>query len=43
MLSPGPRRRDRLLARMNSRLTQDFGERDIAIVARLLNAILERF
>ncbi|HUH83970.1 MAG TPA: MarR family transcriptional regulator [Stellaceae bacterium] len=32
-----------LLARMNARLTQDFSERDIATVARFLNAIRERF
>jgi DNA-binding MarR family transcriptional regulator len=32
-----------VLARLNTRLTGDFSERDIATVARFLDAILERF
>ena len=32
-----------ILARLNARLTHDFSERDVAAVARFLNAILERF
>jgi len=32
-----------ILARLNARLTEDFNEREIATVARFLNAILERF
>jgi len=32
-----------VLARLNARLTGDFSERDIATVARFLDAILERF
>ena len=32
-----------ILARLNTRLTGDFSERDIATVARFLDAILERF
>jgi hypothetical protein len=32
-----------IIARLNTRLTQDFSERDIATVARFLNTILERF
>jgi len=32
-----------LLARLNARLTEDFSEREIAAVARFLEAILERF
>ena len=32
-----------VLARLNMRLTGDFSERDIATVARFLDAILERF
>jgi DNA-binding MarR family transcriptional regulator len=31
------------LARLNARLTGDFGEREIATVARFLDAIIERF
>jgi DNA-binding MarR family transcriptional regulator len=32
-----------VLARLNARLTADFSEREIATIARFLNAILERF
>ena len=32
-----------ILARLNARVTEDFSERDIATVARFLNAVLERF
>jgi MarR family transcriptional regulator, organic hydroperoxide resistance regulator len=32
-----------ILARLNARLTGDFNEREIATIARFLNAILERF
>ena len=32
-----------VLARLNTRLTGDFSERDVATVARFLDAILERF
>jgi DNA-binding MarR family transcriptional regulator len=32
-----------ILARLNARLTSDFSEREIATIARFLNAILERF
>ena len=32
-----------ILARLNARLTADFSEREVATVARFLNAILERF
>jgi DNA-binding MarR family transcriptional regulator len=32
-----------ILARLNARLTHGFSERDVATVARFLNAILERF
>jgi DNA-binding MarR family transcriptional regulator len=32
-----------ILARLNARLTDDFSEREIATVARFLDAILERF
>ncbi len=32
-----------VLARLNARLTADFNEREIATIARFLNAILERF
>jgi DNA-binding MarR family transcriptional regulator len=32
-----------IVARLNSRLTQDFSEREIATVARFLSATLERF
>lgn len=32
-----------VLARLNARLTADFSEREIAAVARFLDAILERF
>jgi DNA-binding MarR family transcriptional regulator len=32
-----------ILARLNSRLTADFSEREISAVARFLEAILERF
>jgi DNA-binding MarR family transcriptional regulator len=32
-----------LLARLNGRLTADFNERELAVVARFLDAILERF
>ena len=32
-----------IIARLNTRLIQDFSERDIATVGRFLNAIIERF
>jgi DNA-binding MarR family transcriptional regulator len=32
-----------ILARLNARLTGDFSEREIATVARFLDAIIERF
>jgi len=32
-----------VLARLNARLTADFSEREIATIARFLNAILDRF
>jgi DNA-binding MarR family transcriptional regulator len=32
-----------ILGRLNARLTGDFGEREIATVARFLDAIIERF
>jgi DNA-binding MarR family transcriptional regulator len=32
-----------IIARLNARLTEDFSERDIAVIARFLGAILERF
>jgi len=32
-----------VLAKLNARLTADFSEREIATIARFLNAILERF
>ena len=32
-----------IIARLNSRLTQDFSEREIAVIGRFLSAIIERF